>query len=103
MPCDSRARSYADQKRFDDALEQLEKDIAEGRREILTNPFTGEVSITDWEGTAAFREGVCDGCAVARMSQSSNEWVSNSLKAQGLKSGSEFVSAGHNGHPHKIK
>lgn len=100
MPCDQRALSRYEQEQREEAIRKLEEDIAAGRRTVMRNLFTGEVSISDWENTWAAELGICEGCAMIQLQSSESEWVRDSLKAAGVETGKEFVAASHNGHPH---
>lgn len=100
MPCNTRYRNREEEKKFQDALKKLEEDIETGRRTVQENLFTGEVVISDWDTSEACAVGWCDGCCLEVLSSRGSDWVKESLRAGGVEHGKEFVSAGHNGHPH---
>jgi len=46
------------------AVQELAAELAAGTKKVHTNMMTGEVTISDWAGSAAQRAGMCQGCAV---------------------------------------
>ena len=112
MPCDTMVQNVEERRVRDKALEELRLDIEEGRRKIVKNILTGEVSITGWAETAACKSGWCEGCILARLSSQAStrptrsKWAaraSSQLEQAGVTKGERFVAASHNGHSHKVK
>jgi len=101
MPCDTRIRNAQQAKLRAEAKQKLEEEIAAGQRRIEMNPVTGEVGITDFEQTEAYKQGWCDGCIIRAMQETCTDWeVQSQLAAAGVQAGQSFVSVGHNGHGH---
>jgi hypothetical protein len=99
MPCDTRISQQVARQRAA-AKKELENEIAQGKRQIVKDPVTGEVGITDWEQSTAAQVGWCDGC-ILRAMQSSADWaVQSQLAAAGVQQNQQFVSVGHNSHGH---
>jgi hypothetical protein len=95
------ARNRAVRRAREEALKKLEQDIAAGRKTVSKNA-RGEVEIKGWAQTAAAQAGVCEGCALVKLSQSKKYSVRAKLASLGVKKGKEFVAASHNGHGHKV-
>lgn len=98
MACDTMVRNREAQRLFDHALEQLRDDLEAGRRKILRNILTGQVSISGWKETQAAATGWCEGCAIRSLE--TKGWASASLKAGGITKSKPFVVASHNHHKH---
>lgn len=95
MPCDTMKRTAEERARFEAAFEELMEEIEAGVKKVQKNAFTGEVSISGWTGSAAAREGWCEGCAIVAATQ-------RNPQATGMKWGQKFTAATHNGHSHTV-
>jgi hypothetical protein len=97
MPCNSN-RTEIERREMARALEQLDQDIATGKVRIVRD-IKGQLSITNWQFTAAANQSWCEGCAL-RAIQTRGSWVARSkLQAAGITK-KAFVVASHNGHSH---
>jgi hypothetical protein len=99
MPCSSSIKSAAQAAERKRSLDELDADIAAGRRSLARSP-AGEVTIVGWADTAAAKSGWCDGCAMRALQQQGSWATRTRLASVGVVAGKGFVSAGH-GHGHK--
>jgi len=98
MPCDTTWTTAEAQQEAEDALKELDAELATGGRRISRN-MRGEVKINDWNSTAAARAGWCEGCALRAIERRGSSFAKARLAQQGV-TGRPFVAASHNGHKH---
>lgn len=97
MPCDSKPRSAERIAEENAAIDEIARDIREGRRRIVRNLKTGEVSISDWQETTAAGLGLCEGCVLRRIQ--AGGWAASALREQGITD-RPFRVESHRGHDH---
>lgn len=96
MPCDTMVKTAAERRAREEALEELAQDLEAGRKKVMRNALTGEVSISGWAGSTAKTVGWCEGCAMVALTK-------KNPRLTGLKWGQSFTAASHNGHKHTVK
>jgi len=63
MPCDSYARTVEQDRKREEAVDELEKAIAAGKV-MVTRNVRGEPTIINWSATKAAKAGWQEGCAL---------------------------------------
>jgi hypothetical protein len=102
MPCDTIRREAEAQKQYEDALKQLEQDIASGKVIVSLNVKTGNVQISNWGEHIAAKAGWCEGCALAKLGETGSYVVKQKLARWGVKQGRSFIAQSHADHVHKV-